>query len=156
MIGGRRVLVDDDAILLPNTRQGRALVELLTGSRPVSGSPIYHPIHRAQVADNARELIALLTGIVASLELPAVTDAGRRLYALGVRGRVLAELINDPWVTYDRIDSWWAKLREGRTLISPVGVMISMLRKHEEPPNPIREADPMRFLSGKWADEIEH
>ncbi|HFD40855.1 MAG TPA: hypothetical protein ENJ31_13515 [Anaerolineae bacterium] len=85
-----------------------------------------------------------------------------KLLAIGIWESTAEELAADPWITVDRIERALADLmaqeRAGQTWrTNRQAVLISNLRAHREPPRRRPpEDDRRRFVSGEYADIIEH
>jgi hypothetical protein len=95
-----------------------------------------------------------------------VTDAVQSACtAAGLWPDIALELERDAWATPARILGWYehlAGMQErgekigGRPIGSIQALMMSHLRAHREPPAPHVQNDRRRFISGKYADCIEH
>lgn len=163
-IGGRRVLMFDGRLWVPNNRQGRGLVAALTGKVYGASAGKYLEISHdslVEVRADLDDLIALLRTVwQASNPLPQDSAVHMLLLECGVREPMAAHLAADPWVTIERVASWRHQFAQeskvSRQRVGP-GLLILKLREHREPPRIHREeGDWQRFLDGPYAGDIDH
>lgn len=92
----------------------------------------------------------------ASPDLPA--ELLEALAALGFRGaRSLQEVVEAFAEDAERVRGWVTHVAARRDLRNPPGFLLEMLRSGAPPPPPPADPrDPRRYISGAYADLIEH
>lgn len=135
-IRGHRILSTPEALQIPNTREGKALLTLLGLTPPplqaARANVRRDPLYRQHLDMLAQIIVALQHDIQNPADTQAVTE---ELMSRGVFRPALAELARDPWVTVDRIRRHWDSF-QGRELRNRSGLLIKLLRDHVEPPAP--------------------
>jgi hypothetical protein len=136
-IGGRRIrLVEGKrpVLLIPNTPDGRRLARLVAYSGELGDSWIAVPW-----TEETRRAWRDLAGLLSEVRISCAGDASSnspveaRLRELGVYPRTAVQLAEDGWLTVERINRWWAILSADRRVVKPVGVLVHVLRRREEP-----------------------
>lgn len=83
-----------------------------------------------------------------------------RLRELNVWPNRARKAARDPWVTLERVNGWAAIIEGNGDLKNKAAILMGHLDAHEEPPDDIAAASGdngyNRFLSGKYAEFIEH
>lgn len=82
------------------------------------------------------------------------------LQKYGVAAPSLDELLADPWITPIRAYACQQAISKRENIRNPVGLLITMLEDHDEPPvpppRPGSAEDRQRYVTGEYADYIDH
>jgi len=81
------------------------------------------------------------------------------LHACGVTGDALDDLLHDGWITVPRVDACWAAIEGRQNVKNPTGLLVHMLRRHDEPrpaqPRPDDRAERYKYIRGRHAHLIQ-
>ena len=82
-----------------------------------------------------------------------------KLKDCGISLKHATSLLNDPWVTPERVDACWSAVQGRAGVTKPTGLLVRMLQDHDEPavppPKVGSEADRYRYASGEYAECIQ-
>lgn len=148
-IGGRRVHILADHLIIPNTPQGRALATVLTGETIRPGRVKRFALSLAR-CKNAEGILPLFMAIVAAIDENA--DGGPvRAYLESIEILAAERLSRDPWITLERAQAWYEWCSDPGNVRESVNwraIMVIKLRDHIEPPMTKLETK-LQFLYGK-------
>lgn len=94
----------------------------------------------------------------ASIRPPPAAALIKALKNCSILGdNTIATLCADSWLTPERIYACQDAVSKRENVRNPVGLLVQMLRDHDEPPAPVPrpEDDPYRYIKGKYAEFIQ-